>query len=141
MLIVSKCLTKNYFFSNFVNKIEFLINYSPQVECHLNQRKWNIRYVVLHLGLIVWLKWIRKCYFFQNFWQWRGVLPKTINIKQYLNTSNFTANNRHFVIKSSQATQLYITKVFYREFNFIDYIKIFQMVLFFTFCQYNWILD
>jgi hypothetical protein len=49
--------------------------------------------------------------------------PKTINIKQYLNTSNFTVNNRHFVIKSSQATQLYITKVFYREFNFHDYIK------------------
>jgi hypothetical protein len=49
--------------------------------------------------------------------------PKTINIKQYLNTSNFTVNNRHFVIKSSQATQLYITKVFYRKFNFHDYIK------------------
>jgi hypothetical protein len=32
--------------------------------------------------------------------------PKTINIKQYLNISNFTVNNRHFVIKSSQATQL-----------------------------------
>jgi hypothetical protein len=44
--------------------------------------------------------------------------PKTINIKQYLNTSNFTVNNRHFVIKSSQASQLDITKVFYREFNF-----------------------
>jgi hypothetical protein len=37
--------------------------------------------------------------------------PKTINIKQYLNTSNFTVNNRHVVIKSSQATQLYITSV------------------------------
>jgi hypothetical protein len=49
--------------------------------------------------------------------------PKTINIKQYLNTSNFTVNNRHFVIKSSQAAQLDITKVFYREFNFHDYIK------------------
>jgi hypothetical protein len=48
--------------------------------------------------------------------------PKTINIKQYLNTSNFTVNNRHFVIKSSQASQLDITKVFYREFNFHDYI-------------------
>jgi hypothetical protein len=48
--------------------------------------------------------------------------PKTINIKQYLNTSKFTVNNRHFVIKSSQATQLDITKVFYREFNFHDHI-------------------
>jgi hypothetical protein len=47
--------------------------------------------------------------------------PKKINIKQYLNTSNFTVNNRHFVIKSSQATQVDITKVFYREFNFHDY--------------------
>jgi ferredoxin-like protein FixX len=33
--------------------------------------------------------------------------PKTINIEQYLNTNNFSVNNRHFVIKSSQATQLY----------------------------------
>jgi hypothetical protein len=37
-------------------------------------------------------------------------LPKTINIKQYLNTSNFSVNNRYFVIKSKQATQLDITK-------------------------------
>jgi hypothetical protein len=49
--------------------------------------------------------------------------PKTINIKQYLNTNNFTVNNRHIVIKPSQATQLDITRVFYREFNFHDYIK------------------
>ena len=49
--------------------------------------------------------------------------PKTINIKQYLNTNNFSVNNRHFVIKSSQATQLYITKVFYNQFNCHDYIK------------------
>jgi hypothetical protein len=34
--------------------------------------------------------------------------PKTINIKLYLITNNFSVNNRHFVIKSSQATQLYI---------------------------------
>jgi peptidoglycan hydrolase-like protein with peptidoglycan-binding domain len=40
--------------------------------------------------------------------------PKTINIKQYLNTNNFSVNNRHFVIKSSQAAQLYNTKVFYK---------------------------
>jgi hypothetical protein len=39
-------------------------------------------------------------------------LPKTINIKQYLSTNHFLVNNRHFVIKYSQATQLYITKVF-----------------------------
>jgi hypothetical protein len=38
--------------------------------------------------------------------------PKTIKMKQYLNTNNFSVNNRHCVIKSSQATQLYITKVF-----------------------------
>jgi hypothetical protein len=37
--------------------------------------------------------------------------PKTINIKQYLNTNNFSVNNRHFVIRSSQRTQLYNTKV------------------------------
>jgi hypothetical protein len=50
-------ITKIFFFLHFVNKIEFLINRSIQ-------RKWNIRYVVLHLGLIVWLKWITKCNFF-----------------------------------------------------------------------------
>jgi hypothetical protein len=31
--------------------------------------------------------------------------PKTINIKQYLNTSYFSVNNRYCVMKSSQATQ------------------------------------
>jgi hypothetical protein len=41
--------------------------------------------------------------------------PNTINIKQYLSTSIFEVNNRHFVIKSSQATQLYITQVFYKQ--------------------------
>jgi hypothetical protein len=40
--------------------------------------------------------------------------PKAINIKQYLSTDNFSVNNRHVVIKSSQTTQLYITKVFYK---------------------------
>ena len=48
--------------------------------------------------------------------------PKTINIKQYLNTNMFSANNRHFVIQSSQAKQLYITKVFYKQFSCHDYI-------------------
>jgi predicted type IV restriction endonuclease len=43
--------------------------------------------------------------------------PKTINIKQYLNKNNFSVKNRHFVIKSSQTTQLYIAKVFYKQFN------------------------
>ena len=38
--------------------------------------------------------------------------PKTINKKQYLSTNNISVNNRHLVIKSSQATQLYITKYF-----------------------------
>ena len=38
--------------------------------------------------------------------------PKTINITQYLNTNNISVNNRHIVIKISQATQFYITKVF-----------------------------
>ena len=37
-------------------------------------------------------------------------IPKTINIKQYFNTNNLSINKRHFVIKSSQTTQLYITK-------------------------------
>jgi hypothetical protein len=49
--------------------------------------------------------------------------PKTINIKQYLNTNNFSVNNRPFVIKCSQATQLYNTKVFYKQFSCHDYIK------------------
>ena len=49
--------------------------------------------------------------------------PKTINIKQYLNTNNFLVNNRHFFIKSSQTTQLYITKVFDKQFSCHDYIK------------------
>jgi hypothetical protein len=49
--------------------------------------------------------------------------PKTINIKQYLNTSNLSVNNRHFVIKSSQTTQLYITKVFYKQFSCHDYLE------------------
>jgi hypothetical protein len=49
--------------------------------------------------------------------------PKTINIKQYLNTNNFSVNNRPFVIKSSQATQLYNTKVVYKQFSCHDYIK------------------
>ena len=51
--------------------------------------------------------------------------PKTINIKQYLNTNNFSVNIRKFVIKSSQITQLYITKVFYKQFSCHDYIKIY----------------
>jgi hypothetical protein len=37
---------------------------------------------------------------------------KTINIKQYLSTNHSLVNNRHCVIKYSQTTQLYITKVF-----------------------------
>jgi len=43
--------------------------------------------------------------------------PKRINIKQYFNTSHFSVNNRRFVIKYSQVTQLYITKVFYKQFS------------------------
>ena len=49
--------------------------------------------------------------------------PKIINTTQYLNTNNFSINNRHAVIKSSQTTQLYITKVFYKQFSCNDYIK------------------
>ena len=49
--------------------------------------------------------------------------PKTINIKKYLSTNNFTVNNRYFVIKSSQPTQIYITKVFYKQFYCHYYIK------------------
>jgi hypothetical protein len=49
--------------------------------------------------------------------------PKTINITKYLNTNNFSVNNRHFVIKSSQTTHLYITKVFYKQFSCHHYIK------------------
>jgi mRNA-degrading endonuclease HigB of HigAB toxin-antitoxin module len=49
--------------------------------------------------------------------------PKTINIKQYLSTDNFSVNNRHVVIKSSQETQLYITKVFYKQFSCHHHIK------------------
>ena len=49
--------------------------------------------------------------------------PKTINITQYLNTNNFLLNNRHFIIKSSQTTQLYTTKVFYKQFSCHHHIK------------------
>ena len=38
--------------------------------------------------------------------------PKTINITQFLNTNNFSVNNRHFAIKSSQTSQLYISLIF-----------------------------
>ena len=48
---------------------------------------------------------------------------KTIKIKLYLSTNNFSVNNIHFVIKSSQATQLYITKVLYNQFSCHDFIK------------------
>jgi hypothetical protein len=49
--------------------------------------------------------------------------PKAININQYLNTNNFSLNNRHLVIKSSQATQLYNTKVVYKQFSCHEFIK------------------
>jgi hypothetical protein len=42
----------------------------------------------------------------------RLICSKSINIKQYLSTNHFLVNNRHCVIKYSQTTQLYITKVF-----------------------------
>jgi hypothetical protein len=48
--------------------------------------------------------------------------PKTINIKQYLSRRNFLVDNIYFVIKSSQTTQLYITKVFDTQFSCHDYI-------------------
>jgi hypothetical protein len=41
----------------------------------------------------------------------RGRAIKTINIKQYLSTSRFLVDNKYFVIKSSQGTQLYFTKI------------------------------
>jgi hypothetical protein len=41
--------------------------------------------------------------------------PKTINITQYL--------NKQFLIKSSQTTQLYTTKVFYKQFSCHHHIK------------------
>jgi len=49
--------------------------------------------------------------------------PKTINIKQYLSTNNFSVNNRNVVIKSSQTTQLYIRKVIYKQFSCHHHIK------------------
>jgi hypothetical protein len=49
--------------------------------------------------------------------------PKTINIKQYLSTDNFSVNDRHVVIKSSQTTQLYNTKVIYKHFSCHHHIK------------------
>jgi hypothetical protein len=50
-------------------------------------------------------------------------VKKCGTLKQYLDTNNFSVNNRHFVIISSQATQLYITKVPYKQLNCHDYIK------------------
>ena len=49
--------------------------------------------------------------------------PKTINIRQYLSTRHFLVDNRYFIIKSSQTTQLYITKVFDTQFSCHDYIR------------------
>jgi hypothetical protein len=49
--------------------------------------------------------------------------PKTINIKQYLNTSNFSVDNRHFVDKSSQTRQHFITKAFKKKFSCHGYRK------------------
>ena len=49
--------------------------------------------------------------------------PKTINIKQYLNTSNYSENTTHFVIKSSQTIQLYIIKVLYKQFRCYHHIN------------------
>jgi hypothetical protein len=49
--------------------------------------------------------------------------PKTINKKQYLNTNNVSGINRHFVMKSSQATQRYISKVLYKQFSCHGYIE------------------
>jgi hypothetical protein len=40
-----------------------------------------------------------------------NAVNKISDIEQYLNTNNFSVNNRHVVIKSSQATQLYIATV------------------------------
>ena len=39
MLILIEFIKKSLIFLYFVNKIEFLINRSVQVECHLKQRK------------------------------------------------------------------------------------------------------
>ena len=49
--------------------------------------------------------------------------PKAIKIKQYFSTRHFSVNNRHFVIQSSQTTQLYITKVFDKQFSCHDYVR------------------
>jgi hypothetical protein len=49
--------------------------------------------------------------------------PKTINIKQYLSTDNFSVNNWQVVTKSSQTTQLYITKANYKHFSCHHHIK------------------
>jgi hypothetical protein len=49
---------------------------------------------------------------------------KTINMQQYLNTNNFSVNNRDVVVKSSQATPLYITKILYKQFSCHGYKKI-----------------
>ena len=53
MLILLEFVTKNDVFENLDNNTEFLMNKSLQVECHLKQRKLNIKRVVLHFGLIV----------------------------------------------------------------------------------------
>ena len=50
-------------------------------------------------------------------------IPKIINIKQCLSTRHFLVDNICFVIKSSKTTQLYITKVFDKQFSCHDYIR------------------
>jgi hypothetical protein len=57
--------------------------------------------------------------------------PKTINIKQYLGTDNFSVNNRHAVIKFSQTTQLYITKEIDKHFSCPHHINIHFLYQFF----------
>ena len=49
--------------------------------------------------------------------------PKTINIKQYISTDNFSVNKTHVVMKSSQTTQLYITKEIDKHFSCHLHIK------------------
>ena len=47
-------------------------------KCIFKCRKQNMRCIVLHPVLIVWLNWIRKCEFYQNFWR-KWVLCNHVN--------------------------------------------------------------
>jgi hypothetical protein len=69
--------------------------------------------------ILTMISYKKKC--LGHFWGKTNLSSE--NIKQYLSTDNFSVNNRHVVIKSSQTTQFCITKVIYKHFSCHHHIK------------------